>query len=373
MSPREYGDDLYGDGTYAGEEAGPPGGSPAAWTVDIATLDGGVTLVDATPIGSLRTIWSLDGPGSVEADLGEDSAALWLPGQRRYRVFLSGVKWAEGWLSSLTESTQSYTDLSKPRGAPLRASGLGLAGRLPMRIVHGDFSRSAVVATTIAWDLIQHAQAQTNGDYGFTLGTVTGVANARTRHYCDGDNIADAINELAAKVPGGFDWEIDHNGDFNAWVGGRGTDMSGSITLERTDTMTWGVDYETSDLVTYATVLGEADEPCGAPLVSKSSTLKTAYGRLESVIELDTNDSGELDEAAEEELRSRGAARCRVHATWPENEAPWTFGDVWLGDTISVVLPTHFGGTQDMRMIETAVSVEPPEFAWHEYEFETAI
>ena len=43
---------------------------------------------------------------------------------------------------------------------------------------------------------------------------------------------------------------------------------------------------------------------------------------------------------------------------------------MWLGDTVSVALPAHFGGTQTMRVIEVALSVEPPSFAYHEYELE---
>lgn len=337
------------------------------WTVNLQTRTGGA-LVTGAPLNSFTASWSLDGPGRFEADIGEDDAASWLAGQRRIVVLSGGVaKWT-GWLNGLVESTQTYDDIAKPSGTTLTASGLGLASVLGHRIVHGDFNKFLTNATTIAWNLIQHAQAQSDGDYSFTLGTITGTAPNRTRHYCDGDVIADAINELAALSPGGFDWEITELGVFKAWVGTRGS-ASGE-TLTRAEAMTWDVSNDTSELVTYATALGSVEEPCGAPLVIRSSGLVSTYGRLESVVEMDSNDSVELDELGDEELRARAGIRLRLRASWPETKAPWAWGAVWLGDTLSVTFPTHFGGVKTMRVIEVSISVEPPTFGYVEYEFE---
>jgi hypothetical protein len=338
------------------------------WTVNLQTRTGGA-LSTNVPLAALRAVWSLDGPGAFEAEIGEDNAAAWLPGQRRVVLLSGGVaKWA-GFLTEMTESTQSFDDLSRPAGTELRASALGFSSVLANRVVHGDFSRTATVATTIAWNLVQEAQGQTNGDYSFTLGTITGTAPARTRDYCDGDNIADAINELAAMSPGGFDWDISETGAFRAWVGGRG--VASGETLTRAETRTWDVGYDTTEMATYVTALGEADEPCGAPLVIRSSGLGATYGRVESVDDRGTNNIAELTEVADEELRGRLASRLRVSATWSESQAPWAWGTVWLGDTLSVTLPTHFGGTQTMRVIEISLSVEPPAFGYITYELET--
>lgn len=337
-------------------------------TVDLQTRAGGA-LVSDVPLAAYRVVWSIDGPGSFEAEIGENDAAAWLAGQRRVVMRSSdgSAAWA-GWLTGLSESTQSFNDLSKKRGTTLRASGLGLASVLSRRVVHGDFNKFMTVGTTTAWNLIQHAQAQSDGNYNFTLGGITGTAPARTRTYCDGDNIADAVNELAALSPGGFDWEISAEGAFGAWVGGRGT-ASGE-TLIRAEASNWDVNYETNELATYATVLGDSEQPCGAPLVIRSNGLSTTYGRLEAVAEMDSNDSTEMNALGDEELRTRLASRLRVHATWPESRSPWAWGAVWLGDTLSVTVPAHFGGTQTMRVIEVAISVEPPNFGWIEYEME---
>lgn len=338
-----------------------------AWTVDLLSRTG-ATLVTNAPLHALTVRWSLDGPGSFEAEIGESDAGSWLAGQRRVRVNKDAVtKWA-GWLTDLSESTQSYDDLARSRGTQLRAAGLGLASVLERRVIHGDTNYFLAVATTIAWNLIQHAQAQTNGDYGFTLGTITGTAPARTRTFCDGDSIAEGINELAGLSPGGFDWDISELGQFRAWVGGRG--VASGETLTRGEAMTWDVAYDTTELTTVATVLGSTEEPCGAPLVIRSAGLASTYGRLESIVEMDSNDAGEMNEAGDEELRSRLASRVRLRATFHESRMPWAWGAVWLGDTVSVTLPTHFGGVQTMRVIEIGLSVEPPTFGFVDYTFE---
>jgi hypothetical protein len=337
------------------------------WTVNLQTYAGGA-LSTNVPLAGLKAVWSVDGPGSLEIDIGEDDAAAWLPGQRRVQVLLNSVvKW-NGFLKGLSETSESFTDIEKPHGTTLRASALGLASALDKRVVHGDFNKFLTNATTIAWNLIQEAQGQTDGDYGFTLGTITGTAPNRTRHYCDGDNIADGINELAALSPGGFDWEISETGAFKAWVGGRGS-ASGE-TLTRAEAQRWNVTYDTNEMATYVTVLGDAEEPCGAPLVIRSSGLATTYGRVEVVTDIDTNDSTEMNERGDEELRGRLASRVRVQAIWPEDKAPWAWGAVWLGDTVSVTLPTHFGGVTTMRCIEISLQVEPPAFGYITYEFE---
>jgi hypothetical protein len=337
------------------------------WTVDLLDNNGNLLATD-TPVSSLSVTWSLDGPGSFQADVPEDLAGQWLFGERRVRIKREDAPEFQGVMVALEEDTQSADDLSRKDGPLLQASGLGLASVLGTMIVHGDFSDFLEIATNIAWDLIQHAQGQTDGNWGFTLGTVTGTAPARTKEYCDGDNIAEAIEELAAKDTGGFDWEIDADGAFNAWVGGRGT-ASGE-TLVRTDAQTWKVTGTAAELATYATALGEADEPCGPPLVTVSSALATTYKRREHAVDVSTTDSAEMTDAANNEMKARARSRLRVHATFPEELMPWAWGAVWLGDTLTVNPGAHFGGAQTMRVIEIKVYAEPPDFAWVEYELE---
>jgi hypothetical protein len=296
--------------------------------------------------------WALDGPGSLEIDIvPEDMGDQWQAGLRRVRVNEDATVRFTGFLEHLGRS-------GAPDAERYRAAGLGIASRLDQRVVHGDFTRNDVVATDIAWDLIQHAQNQADGGLGITLGTITGTAPSRTRHFCDGDVIAEQIGNLAAMEPGGFFWEIDPLGAFNAWVGDRGS-ASGQ-TLAEGEAILFEIEDDTSDLLTYVTALGEADEPCGAPLEVRSSTLATAYGRRESTVDSDTRLTTELDQLADHELLVRGRSRRSVKASWIEAAGyrPWTFGDVWLGDTLTVELDSWFGGTQTMRVVTIVVSLE---------------
>lgn len=336
----------------------------AVWTFDLQTLTGGA-VSSAEEFSTAQITRVLDGPGSVAVDLPDDAtAALWLPGQRRIVAKADGTPKFSGYLTRLEESSRPTNDIS------LRASGLGLASVLDYRIVHGDFNKVSVVGTTIAWDLITHAQGQTDGNHGFTLGTVTGTAPSRTRYYCDGDVISEAIAELAEFETGGFDWEISPTGQFNAWVGGRGTNRTATVTLDRSDTIDWQVQYETSDLATYVTALGQAEEPCGAPLQIRSLALASTYGRREVVVESETNTAAEMEEMADEELRARAAARINVRAAFYVDDWPTNFELVDLGDTITVTNPTRFGGTQTMRCTGIVISLEQGMTEWREYTFE---
>jgi hypothetical protein len=59
----------------------------------------------------------------------------------------------------------------------------------------------------IVWGLIQHAQAQDNGDLGITAGSLESTV-LRSREYEIGQNIFDAISDLT-KVDAGIAWDID--------------------------------------------------------------------------------------------------------------------------------------------------------------------
>jgi len=75
-------------------------------------------------------------------------------------------------------------------------------------------------AGTIAWTLISEAQAEVNGSFGITLGTIQASLN-RTKSY-ERKNIAEAIIELADNDYG-FDFEITTDKVFNVFYPFKGT------------------------------------------------------------------------------------------------------------------------------------------------------
>ena len=339
------------------------------WSLDILALDGLTTTVTDATFKAARLTWALDGSGAAEIELtaADALAGAWLYGRRRVLIKDSlDVAQFQGWLDRLER-----------RGAPgkvqYRASARGLAAILEQRVVHGDFNKVSVVATTIARDLIAHMVAQTNDMTGFTAGTHTGaVSPARDRWYCDGDNIREMIDELA-ELSNGFTWEIDAAGAFNTWAGQRGTDLTGSVTLRPEDVQDWSFIGDMEEFATYATGVGEdPDGPCGPPALTDYTADRTAYGRREAVIGVDTASEAELLEAITEELRARAASGKNLRVAWIEGRGPWAFGDVWLGDTVNVELGPEFGGDADMRLINVSISLEPGTLEFVELEWEAA-
>lgn len=341
----------------------------APWTMDVLGLTG-TTLVSDAPFRHARVTWAADGVGAAEVALrsADVTTGALRAGQKRIAFRDgAGTRRFQGWLDRVERA-------GKPSDIQFRASSRGLSVILEQRVVHGDFSKTAVAAPTIAWDLIAHAQAQTDGNHGFTLGTITGSPTVRTRHYCDGDVISEQIREIAEMDAGGFWWEIDANGAYNAWVGSRGTDVSGTVTIAPSDTIDWRCIENMTEFATYCTGLGDFndDQPCGAPLVVDFVSERTTYGRREVVIEEDTNDAGEMEQKTTEELRARVAARFNLRTAWVEGQGPWAFGTRWLGDVVTAALGSEFGGNTTVKLIGITITLEPGTKEFVELEWEKA-
>lgn len=344
------------------------------WQIDLYGATGTLTSPVATNVSfkSASITWALDGSGSAQVELVEDDTATnWLSGQRRVTFARGGARLFTGYLTQVSAQSQG-----RPHTTVYTMSLMGLGSMLDWRVVHGDFNQVATVGTTIAWNLINHANTQES--MGFTQGITVGTADTFTRYYCDGDVIAESINELAQRDSGGFDWEINADGKFNAWVGGRGTDKSATYTIALNDTTTdaiqWREQAETSDVVTYVTAMGvDPDGPCGPPLTVENIAL-SGYPRREVVVSGEHNTQDELEDAALDELKARQKARYRLEATWHVDDLPWAFGPtgVWLGDVINVTPNTPFGTTQKVRLIEVGLSLEKGATEWMTYTFEMA-
>lgn len=78
---------------------------------------------------------------------------------------------------------------------------------LASRHVVSDLSFTATSQGDIVWGLIQHTQAQLNGNLGITLNSA-GPTVLRDREYLTGTNILEAITELT-QIENGLAWEID--------------------------------------------------------------------------------------------------------------------------------------------------------------------
>jgi len=340
------------------------------WTIDILSLDGTVVEVADAPFKSARATWAGDGPGALEVNLRPTDVLYghWKAGQRRLALKDgASARQFQGWLDRLERAGQ-------PSDVQYRAASLGLASILDRRIVHGDVNVVEVVATTAAMTLLDHLSAQLDDATGFTLGTVTGVARSVTRFWCDGDVAAALMKDLAETQDGGFAWEIDADGQFNAWVGGRGTDLSATLTLAPSESIGWTCVNDVAQMATYATGIGDRDDdvPCGPPLAIEDDPLRVDYGRREVVVTHETTDEAEMLGVAQEELRARVASRINLKTEWIEGRGPWGFGDVWIGDVVNAELGPEFGGDADVRCTSVSVTLEPGVHEFVEMEFEAA-
>jgi hypothetical protein len=340
------------------------------WTVDILPLAGGSAVYTATPFRSGRVTWTLDGIGAAEFSLREADVAdgRWAVGERRVVVKDGGgTARYGGWLDRLERG-------GTPDALEFRVASRGLAAALDQAVVHGDFKRVETVAKTVAWDLIDHAQAQTHNHWGFTDGTHSGGTHpSRTRYFCDGDVIGDRIRELA-EMSNGFQWEISPTGVFNTWRTSRGTDLSGSTTLAPEDTTEWHCTNDVAEMATVVTGLGDRDDntPCGPPLViDVDATAAGTYGRREVVIETEAIDEFDTNEKTTAEREAREASRIHLRTAWIEGRGPWSFGTVWLGDVVNAELGAAFGGDLDVRCIGITASFESM-YEFIEMEWEAA-
>jgi hypothetical protein len=344
------------------------------WSLDLKALDGSSTLITGAKFESCRLTWASDGVGAAEIDLSAAHAGTgnWLYGQRRILAKdAAGTPRFQGWLDRM-ERQGSPRD--GPLGQTYKASVRGLSAILEQRCVHGDFPQISVVATTIATALLAHVDAQTDDKTNFTIGTITGVAPARSRWYCDGDIIKTAIDQLA-DMSNGFSWEIDAAGAFNAWVGGRGTDRTGTYTLTPAMCQDWSCVADMAGFASYITAIGQdEDGPCGPPVQIDFVPDRTVYGRRETILSTDTNNDADTLEQATEQLRAQWASMINLHTSWIEGsaKAPWTFGTVWLGDKVNAALGTEFGGTRAVRLVGITITLEPGMHEFVEMEWEAA-
>lgn len=319
-----------------------------AWSLDIQGPNGGANIVTGAPFRSARVAWTVEGPGSVEIDLREaDVTDDWTPGN--HRVVVNGDHDFTGYLTRLHR-------VGPPEELVYSASALGLAYILDWRLVRHATTLVDDVDVIVEW-LLDEAQTQLNGDMGFAMGTVVGTLPSRTRIYCFGVVIGEAIRELS-HIGRGFDWEIAANGDLNVWADTRGVDTG--LTLAEAQTNEWEIELDTSELITTVSAIGDPSQPFG-PIHDMTRHVGAAitYGRHEIVIDVDSTDHDELIDAARAELKVGGGGLLRLHVGWWSDRGPWDLGDVWLQDTVTVTLPDFFTGDQDMRCTDVAVSIEP--------------
>ena len=325
----------------------------------------GAPVADPAPFASATARWELDGPGSLEVTLREAQASpAWLAGRRRVELRRDGVPVWGGWLLGLEAS------FDPDEGASWTARALGYAAPLERRFVLSDLVFEATPATTIAWQLVQHVQSQPDGDLGITLGTVVGTAPSLTRRYCAPVNLLEAIDELASREPGGFDWEVDARRRLNMWVGGRGTDRRASVSFGPGDLRETRVGEDRAELATYATAVPPDEGPCSPPPLTRAGPIASGHLRQDVLVDAEDGAAAELEARADHEAKVASRSRLRLEGTYEEGRAPAGFASLELGDTVTARLPQVFGGDTAVRLISRGLSLESRAVHFWSVEFE---
>ena len=329
------------------------------WAIDLYNLGGTAVLSNATVKGA-RFTWVLNAPGAFEAELEWTASRTdWAVGQRIVQLTRNSVVVWGGYLWGLSGNAQART---------VGVSGEGYFSMLRHRVVTSDLSYEDVEQQTIAWNLIDHAQGQANGDLGFTLGHRTGHQTpvTRSRDYCarERPNVGDEITNLASAFVDGFDFEIDPaTKKFNTWDPARGVETG--IILTGSDELTLEWDEDASEAASYVTATGS--DNCSQPLVDVSDpTAISTFGRLHEAITVDSDKLHEVTAAASEELRQRKTGLFRATAAWDDEYGP-AWGTYGLGDYLTVAPADSLATfSKAVRLVELAVQLESPTQAYVE-------
>jgi hypothetical protein len=330
------------------------------WALEVRQLDGTAIDTDVT-FRDLQATWVLNGPGLIDADLTWDSVAVadHLAGGRELRLTRDATRVWGGW---------SWRGAGNGPERTFRIEGQGYYSRLRRRVVRSDLIYTDTAQHTIAWNLIAHAQAQSDGNHGFTNGTHSGTPRDRDRSYCalERPNIADEIEALAG-MDDGFDFEISPTKAFNTWAPRRGTGAA-VYTFTGVDEFEFEWEDDATEAASFVDALG--DDDCNPREITATDAGAVAdYGRLEYVVQADTNRRSEVSAEANEHLRQRKVGMRRATLTYD-----LTVGPAWatlnpldhLGSKVRLNLASAGPATFDRnyRIVEFLLSLEDPTAEW---------
>lgn len=301
----------------------------------------------------------LNGPGAFEGTIALTNVpANFTPGNRELLVYRDSTQVWGGYLSYVEVDRESRL---------MRVGGEGYWSAVRRRVVRGNATFSSTTAHAIAWNLLSNStgtQGATNGDLGIRQGTHTGTsASIANRYYCGADapNIADIVEEFADA--GRLDFEATpaqasgRAALFNTWKE-RGTDRSGTLTLNGSNTMTLNYTITAADLATRVYVYSNAD--CPLPWEPLTATANTAtYGVNDETLDVHGRDQTHAQAKADEYLRAYKAPRWSADVTYMDGVGP-ALSAYDLGDYLGVTPADGYTtGTKSLRVSERSVAVGP--------------
>lgn len=331
----------------------------ATWRVDLHNLNSGTVLVSDLQVQDWLFNYTLNSPGAMEADVWfadtDVTEALIQPGSKEVRVWRDSNQVWGGYLWNVQVDTVAEK---------LRLLAEGYYSALRRRRVSSDLIYTDVNIQTIMWNLIAHTQAKTNGSLGITQGSHTGGNRTTDRDFCATDYpiVADGIDELT-NMDDGCDWVVTPtigiytNKVFHTYQPYKGSDVTGSVTLNQTNLFSLTYEVDASELSNYVTYVGPGD--CNPPdVLVEDATSQSSFGLMEEVVESDdTGGIADLTAHAREYLRNFKNPRYQAEATYYEGKGP-AWGSFVLGDSVTLASNKGYATfSRPMRVIGVEVEL----------------
>lgn len=186
--------------------------------------------------------------------------------------------------------------------------------------------------TTIAWDLIDTTQGDTNGDLGIVSGTLE-ATTFREKKYTN-QNIMEAIISLA-NLQNGFDFEITNSKVFNVY-NFLGIDRRSTSVLEYgTNIQSIRISEDFSKPITRAIILGQTSEESDPVRIERDDTSQQAiYGLREyPMSQLEVSTEAILQDTGDAVNKKYGAPLTKYSLDIVRSATP-TIADFALGDVL---------------------------------------
>lgn len=337
------------------------------WVLSIENL-AGTTVVGDLPFKALTFGYTLNGVGTLEAVLDPyDSLCTQsnlAPGLRQVILKRLGV---EVWAGL---AIANRVGMSQDKNHSLSLLAEGYATVLQHRIVRSDLIYTSVEPHTIMWNLINHTQGLTNGNLGLTQGSHTdnvGTEASVDREYCalDYPFILEAIQELT-EIDDGSDWAVGPTisfatrKQFRTWSTRRGTDLTGSVTLDEQDLATLDYTVDATYLGNY--VVNSGLDDCNPPVyIATDSTSLADYGLWEMSEDVESANKRDLRAHGNEVIRNYKEPRWIATAKmWADHGPAWGAFDI--GDSITLASDVGFSNfSRSMRVLSIQLDLSGPE------------
>ena len=154
-------------------------------------------------------------------------------------------------------------------------TGFGWLHLLKFRYTGADDIYTAQDAGSLAWQLINTSQSQTNGNFGITMGTIQTSINVN-REYTS-KNILDAITELSSGVSG-FDFEVTWDKKFNVYYPKVGSDRTADLAFTYPgNVMTISFERDGTKLINKSIAIGSGSGVNVSKVISTDATSELRF------------------------------------------------------------------------------------------------